>query len=73
MRALKIVQVNGLIDSQASMSRINKENGSYRTLRGGSWDDNGNRVRCAFRYGRYFPQDYNGTFGFRVVISSPTH
>ena len=40
----------------------------WRILKGGSWYDNGEELRCAFRH-RYLP--YNGYLdvGFRVVVS----
>jgi len=37
-------------------------------LRGGSWDDDQGDARCAFR-GWYFPGDFYGYVGFRVVFS----
>jgi len=45
------------------------ENAQYRLLRGGSWDDNSNDVRCAAR-GRHYPVDWDISIGFRVVLVS---
>jgi formylglycine-generating enzyme required for sulfatase activity len=40
-----------------------------RCLRGGSFDDNADDLRCAFRYGPDVP-DYRDDFdGFRVCVS----
>jgi formylglycine-generating enzyme required for sulfatase activity len=39
-----------------------------RVLRGGSWDDDPDFVRCAFRYGNY-PYSRNNAIGFRVCVS----
>jgi formylglycine-generating enzyme required for sulfatase activity len=37
-----------------------------RVLRGGSWNDDQDFARCAFRY-RYYPHDRYSFFGLRVV------
>jgi len=42
-----------------------------RVVRGGSWFDSRNGVRCAFRDDRYPDYRLNGR-GFRVVVSSPS-
>ncbi|MCP4136430.1 MAG: formylglycine-generating enzyme family protein, partial [bacterium] len=44
--------------------------GSYRVLRGGSWNYAARNVRCANR-GWYSPDDRGGDAGFRVVYSPP--
>ena len=46
-------------------SWYNKER-RWRTVRGGSWNYNWYDARCAYR-GRYVPDDYDDSVGFRVV------
>ena len=45
------------------------DSGSYRVLRGGSWGNATNYLRCADR-NRYYPVDTFNSNGFRVVVSS---
>ncbi len=45
------------------------DSGSFRVLRGGSWNDLTYVLRCAYRF-RYNPDIANYAFGFRVVVSS---
>ena len=42
---------------------------SYRVLRGGSWIDDGDFCRSAYR-GSYYPSDRGNYYGFRLVRSS---
>jgi len=44
--------------------------GSYRVLRGGSWDDFSNNCRSAFRL-TFNPDSRNYSIGFRVVLAPP--
>ncbi len=44
--------------------------GDHRSLRGGSWDDEGYWCRSAMRLHRW-PDCHNGTIGFRVVLALP--
>jgi hypothetical protein len=39
-----------------------------RVLRGGSWNNNRNNARCAYRL-RLIPDHFNNNLGFRVVCS----
>jgi hypothetical protein len=39
-------------------------------LRGGSWNNNRNNARCAYR-NRNNPDNFNNNIGFRVVLSTP--
>ena len=43
---------------------------SSRVLRGGSWCDNADYCRGSYRY-YVAPADRNGSFGFRLLLSSP--
>ena len=40
-----------------------------RVLRGGSWNNNRNNARCAYR-NRNEPDNFNNNIGFRVVCST---
>ncbi len=44
------------------------EEGNYRIIRGGSWDDNHWDARCSYRFG-CVPDDYDNYLGFRPVLS----
>ncbi len=44
--------------------------GTYRVLRGGSWNDYANYCRCAYRY-HYYPAARNSRHGFRLALDSP--
>ena len=44
------------------------DSGAYRVLRGGSWADNADRLRTAYRY-RGVPADHYGFIGFRTAVS----
>jgi formylglycine-generating enzyme required for sulfatase activity len=44
--------------------------GTYRVLRGGSWNDDGSGLRSAFRY-RHDPESSSSEIGFRCVRSVP--
>jgi formylglycine-generating enzyme required for sulfatase activity len=48
------------------------ESGTYRVLRGGSFDYDRNFARCAFR-ASYNPYSRLTYVGFRVCVSSPSH
>jgi len=39
-----------------------------RVLRGGSWNNNRNNARCAYR-NRNEPDNFNNNIGFRLVLS----
>jgi len=54
----------------ADDGREKTEGNARRTLRGGSWLISGYGVRCAYRYWLNPVSDY-GSYGFRVVLSSP--
>ena len=40
----------------------------HRVLRGGSWNNNQNNARCAYR-NRNEPDNWNDNIGFRVVVA----
>jgi len=40
----------------------------HRVLRGGSWNNNRNNARCAYR-NRNEPDNWNNNIGFRVVVA----
>ena len=44
------------------------EEGKYRSLRGGSWYNVEDALRCSYRY-RLVPDNRNYSLGFRVVLS----
>lgn len=50
--------------------REEDEDDAARVLRGGSWYANADNVRCTVRR-KLIPNNPNGSFGFRVVVSSP--
>lgn len=39
-----------------------------RVVRGGSWNNNRNNARCAYR-NRNIPDNFNNNLGFRLVLS----
>jgi formylglycine-generating enzyme required for sulfatase activity len=43
-----------------------------RVLRGGSFNNNQNNARCAYR-NRNEPDNFNNNLGFRLVLSTPLH
>jgi formylglycine-generating enzyme required for sulfatase activity len=53
------------------MDNKHEENTSYHALRGGSWCDNADVLRCSARY-FFLPAYSYFIFGFRVVRSSPS-
>jgi formylglycine-generating enzyme required for sulfatase activity/GTPase SAR1 family protein len=63
-------------DAQAYQERIGKqiqdpvclEKGEARVVRGGSWSNNRNGARCAYRL-RNVPGSFNYNLGFRVVLA----
>ncbi|MBM4467633.1 MAG: hypothetical protein FJ014_19115 [Chloroflexi bacterium] len=56
--------MNGVLWGQAEGDRV---------LRGGSWNNNQNNARCAYR-NRNNPDNSNNNIGFRVVVShDPLH
>ncbi len=44
--------------------------GNYRVLRGGSWGNNQDSARGAFRYCNLYPDFWSPNLGFRVVVSA---
>ncbi|MFQ5627833.1 MAG: formylglycine-generating enzyme family protein, partial [bacterium] len=53
-------------DSSVVNNPVGPEEGDYRVLRGGSWGNGPNDLRCAGR-GRYIPDVRNLIIGFRCV------
>jgi hypothetical protein len=42
--------------------------GGHRVLRGGSWNNNRNNARCAYR-NRNNPDNWNNNVGMRLVVA----
>jgi formylglycine-generating enzyme required for sulfatase activity len=61
----------GAPDDGSGWGRENGGDCSVRVLRGGSWDDDQDFARSAYRLG-YFPDFRRGSIGFRVLCSSPS-
>ncbi len=65
------VTLDGLYDMAGNVwewtESLRIETGSYRVLRGGSWGDDAEGCRSAFRFG-FTPGDRNFTVGFRLVF-----
>ena len=55
-------------DSTDGRENLDAGDDFLRVLRGGSWYDDQNFARCAFRL-RFYPYYRNGSHGFRVVVS----
>ncbi|EAZ89041.1 formylglycine-generating enzyme family protein [Crocosphaera chwakensis] len=58
---------NAPSDGSAWVDREKKENDLCSVLRGGSWSDDPDVCRCAFRFGNVKSKERDNTYGFRVV------
>ena len=57
-------------EQQVERAALEADADMHRTVRGGSWFDDTEFVRCAVRI-RYHPAYRNGIVGFRVLLNSP--
>ena len=61
----------GSYDSATLTDPRGAASGSYRVIRGGSWSNDANYLRCAFRYNISPSYRYYNSFGFRCALGQP--
>ena len=57
----------GTYSSSAQTDPVGPTTGTFRVFRGGSWDNNDARTRCAYRFGLH-PSAYREYIGFRLAL-----
>lgn len=63
--------LNNLGNQENKVTEEGASSGSNRVNRGGSWNNNANNCRSAYRNNNYNPSNYNNNLGFRLSSTLP--